>query len=161
MADDDSAALAELQRRLAAALTGTGPGPEGMEPAVLERARRSLVAKRQRAAAHLLPRLLEALGERWPERFAAHAERYTPLGLLYHVDDAWELADALARGDEREIARAARDDLVGLRLRWVRERGAGGAERIRERRWPLVTRQGTTLILRLPGARARVFRLFA
>src|SRR3954454_10187302 len=85
-------ALADLQRALAAGLTGRGPGPEGMDPEALERARRGLESKRRRAASHLLPQLRGVLGPRWKDRFAEHARRYTPSGLLYHVDDAWELA---------------------------------------------------------------------
>src|SRR6476469_2382745 len=100
--------LADLQRRLAAGLTGRGPGPEGVDPAALERARLGLESKRRRAAAHLLPRLRAALGVGWKDRFAEHAARYIPSGLLYHVDDAWELAETLARSPDREVVRAAR-----------------------------------------------------
>jgi hypothetical protein len=154
-------ALADLQRALAAGLTGRGPGPAGMDPEALERARRGLESKRRRAASHLLPRLRAALGSRWKEYFAGHAARYTPAGLLYHVDDAWELAETAASGQEREIAAAARDDLAMLRLRWVR-RIRGGIERIRERRGiviALVRRPVRLLLLRLPGREGRVWRM--
>lgn len=147
--------LAELQRHLAASLAGRGPGPKGLDPEVLERARRSLESKRRRAASRLLPRLRAALGATWKDRFAEHAARYTPSGLLYHVDDAWEMAETLVRSQDRGIAAAARDDLVTLRLRWVRRREAG-AERIRERRGPLIALMRSPvrlLVLRLPGAR--------
>lgn len=151
--------LADLQRRLAAGLTGRGPGPEGMDPATLERARRGLESKRRRAAAHLLPRLQAALGAGWKDRFAEHAGRYVPSGLLYHVDDAWELAEALGRSPDPETARAARDDLAALRLRWVRGREAGTG-RIRERKGFLIARVRRPvrwLLIRLPGG--RVWRL--
>jgi hypothetical protein len=152
--------LADLQRRLAAGLTGRGPGPEGMDPGALERARLGLESKRRRAAAHLLPRLRAALGAGWKDHFAEHAARYTPSGLLYHVDDAWELAETLARSPDLGIARDARADLVSLRLRWVRGPEAG-AGRIRERRGFLIARMQRPirlLVVRMPGARGRVWR---
>jgi hypothetical protein len=153
-------ALADLQRALAAGLTGRGPGPEGMDPEALERARRGLESKRRRAAAHLLPRLRAALGSRWRDSFAGHAEGYTPTGLLYHVDDAWELARTAARNENREIAGAARDDLAMLRLRWVR--GKAGIERIRERRGIVIARvrsPARMILMRLPGREGRVLRI--
>ncbi|HTG34165.1 MAG TPA: hypothetical protein VLB76_14650 [Thermoanaerobaculia bacterium] len=153
--------LADLQRHLAASLAGRGPGPEGMDRETLERARRSLESKRRRAVGHLLPRLREALGTGWKARFAEHAARYTPSGLLYHVDDAWEMAATLAQAPDRGIAAAAQDDLVMLRLRWVRRREAG-AERIRERWGPLIalTRSPVRLlVLRLPGTRGKTWRI--
>jgi hypothetical protein len=153
--------LAERQCRLAAGLTGRGAGPEGMDPGALERARRGLESKRRRAAAHLLPRLRAALGADWKDRFAEHAARYIPSGLLYHVDDAWEMAETLARGPDLETARAARDDLVSLRLRWARGREAG-AERIRERRGFLIAllrRPVRFLVVRTPGGRVWRFRV--
>jgi hypothetical protein len=152
--------LADLQRRLAAGLTGRGPGPEGMDPGALERARHGLESKRRRAAAHLLPRLRAALGAGWKDRFAEHAARYTPSGLLYHVDDAWELAGTLARSPGREIVQAARDDLVALRLRWVRGRESGTGK-IRERKGFLIARMRSPvrlLLVRMPGTRGRVWR---
>jgi hypothetical protein len=153
--------LADLQRRLAAGLAGRGPGPEGMDREVLERARRSLESKRRGAASHLLPRIRAALGTAWKDRFAEHAARYTPSSLLYHVDDAWELAEILSRDPDPGLAAAARDDLVILRLRWVRRREAG-IERIRERRGLLIALLRSPvrlLLLRLPGTRGKVWRL--
>jgi len=152
--------LADLQRSLAAALAGRGPGPEGMDEGTLERARRSLESKRRLAAGHLLPRLRTVLGSAWAGRFAEHAEGYTPAGLLYHVDDAWELAANLARDLDPEIAAAARDDLVALRLRWTRRCRRAG--RIRERHGFLIAVMKNPvrlLVVRLPGARAKVWRI--
>jgi hypothetical protein len=153
--------LADLQRALAAGLTGRGPGPEGMDPEALERARRGLESKRRRAAAHLLPRLRAAQGSRWKEYFAGHAARYIPTGLLYHVDDAWELARTAVSDQKREIAVAARDDLAMLRLRWVR-RDRSGIERIQERRGMVIAwvRSPIRLVLvRLPGRDGKVLRI--
>jgi hypothetical protein len=152
--------LAELQRDLAAGLAGRGPGPEEMDRGVLERARRGLESKRRRAASPLLPRLREALGDPWPERFAEHAACYTPSGLLYHVDDAWELAEVLSRDPDRELSTAAREDLALLCLRWVRRRGSE-AGRIRERWGPWIARVRKPLpllLVRLPGRRGTVWR---
>lgn len=151
-------ALADLQRHLAASLAGQGPGPEGMDREVLERARRSLESKRRRAASHLLPRLHETLGITWKDRFAEHAARYVPCGLLYHVDDAWEWAQALATSKDRSIKAAARNDLVALRLRWVRGRESE-AGRIRERRGLMIVWTHGLLIIRLPGVGGKVWRL--
>jgi hypothetical protein len=151
--------LADLQRALAAGLTGRGPGPEGMDPEALERARRGLESKRRRAAAHLLPRLRAALGSQWKDRFADHAARYVPAGLLYHVDDAWEFGQAAARGPERAVASAARDDLAMMRLRWVR-RSQGGIDRIQERRGMVIARVRSPVrmvLVRMPGREGRVW----
>jgi hypothetical protein len=152
--------LADLQRHLAAGLAGQGPGPEGMDATILERARQGLESKRRRAASHLLPSLHTALGATWKDRFAEHAARYVPTSLLYHVDDAWELGKTLARNPDRRIAAAARDDLVALRLRWVRRRESG-AGRIRERRGVLVAwmRSPRLLIFRLPGTEGKTWRI--
>jgi hypothetical protein len=151
--------LADLQRALAAGLTGRGPGPEGMDPEALERARRALESKRRRAAAHLLPRLRAALGSQWRERFADHAARYVPAGLLYHVDDAWEFGQIAARGPERAAAAAARDDLAMMRLRWAR-RSQGGIDRIQERRGMVIARVRSPVrmvLIRMPGREGRVW----
>jgi hypothetical protein len=151
--------LADLQRHLAASLAGRGPGPEGMNPATLERARHGLESKRRRATSHLLPRLHETLGTAWKARFAEHSERYAPSGLLYHVDDAWELARTLAKSQDRKLAGAASDDLVGLRLRWVRRRGAGKVS-VRERRGPMIAwmKSPRLLVFRLPGSEGKIWR---
>lgn len=151
--------LADLQRELAAKLAGRETPGIPDSPA-LARARRSLLAKRRRAARHLLPRLHNALGDRWEERFQAHATRYTPAGLLHHVDDAWELAEVISREDPA-LRNAALDDLLALKLRWARNRKAD-AERIRERRGPLVAiRRGPPrmLVVRLPGMRRKTLSL--
>lgn len=156
--------LADLQRSLAASLTG--PAPE--EAPALDRARRALLAKRRRAAGHLLPRLRRTLGDAWTGRFDEHARGYNPGGRLHHVDDAWVFAETLARearGTLQDTLRdAARDDLAHLRLRFTRHPDEG-ADRIRERRGPLLVLFRTPsrrLALRLPGTSGRIFfvRLF-
>lgn len=153
--------LAEVQSRLAASLAGSGPAPEGLEEGAVERTRRSLEAKRRRAAGHLLPRLRSALGDGWAVRFHEHAVRYNPAGMLHHVDDAWELAEALLRHPDPQVACAAHDDLVCLRLRFERDRRAV-AERIRERRGPVVALMRTPtrlLVVRMPGPDGKVWYL--
>lgn len=152
--------LAEIQRRLAASLGQGGEPPEGMDPRRLERAREALTAKRRRAALSLLPRLRQALGDTFPPRFALHAARYTPAGQLHHVDDAWAFAEGLVHEGDVTLAQAARDDLLALRLSWVRHPGQE-AGRIRERRSPLVARTATPprfLVVRTPGSAGRVWR---
>jgi hypothetical protein len=151
--------LADLQRDLAASLAGRA-APGIPDSPALARARRALLAKRRRAARHLLPRLHKALGDRWEERFHAHASHYNPTGLLHHVDDAWELAETIAREDPA-LRSAALDDLLTLRLRWVRNRKAD-AGRIQERRGLLVAiRRGPPrmLVVRLPGIRGKTLSL--
>jgi hypothetical protein len=153
--------LADLQRNLAASLAaGSRHAPEGLDAPALGRARRALESKRRQAARHLLPRLHAALGDRWQERFHTHATRYTPAGLLHPVDDAWELAEGIAKEDPA-LRNAALDDLLDLRLRWTRDPKAD-AGRIQERRGLMVaTRRGPPrgLVVRLPGIRGRTLSL--
>lgn len=151
--------LDDLQRQLAASLAGRGPAPAGLEEGAVDRARRGLESKRRSAAAQFLPRLRGALGESWAARFREHAARYNPAGMLHHVDDAWELAEAMLRDPDPRVACAAHDDLVILRLRFERDTRAG-TERIRERRGPMVALMRTpsrVLVVRLPGADGKVW----
>ena len=152
--------LGEMQRRLAASLAGNGPAPAGLDEDAVDRARQGLEVKRRRAAAHLLPRLRSALADAWTARFHEHARRYNPAGMLHHVDDAWELAETLLRHPDPPVACAAHDDLVSLRLRFERDREAG-AERIRERRGPVVAmmRAPRLLVVRMPGPDGKVWYL--
>ena len=156
--------LAEFQKELAASLAGRQPVPEGVDPEALARTRGSLEAKRRRAAGHLLPRLRTALGGTWVDRFHEHAERYLPVGMLHHVDDAWALAEAIERdahGRDPKLWRAAHDDLVSLRLRHVRN-PKQVAMRIQERRGPLVAILGTpqrAVVVKLPGTPGRLWYL--
>lgn len=153
--------LDDLQKSLAVSLVGHGHGPEGCDERSLDHLRRSLEAKRRRAAGHLLPRLRNALGIDWPACFHDHAVAYTPSGLLYHVDDAWEMAERLASYPDPQIAGAAHDDLVSLRLRYTRDHRAGG-NRIQERRGPLLAVMRTPsrlLVVRMPGPEGKVWYL--
>ncbi len=157
--------LAEQQLQLAALLAGRGTAGKGLEGEALERTRRSLVHKRRRAAAHLLPHLARRLGAGFAPLFADHAARYSPSGLLQHVDDAWELAEVTARAGGRgeaagraEVRAAARDDLALLRLRYRRD-PAKGLERVAPREgWVVVLlrKPRLRLAVRLPGRAGRV-----
>ncbi len=161
--------LADLQAALAASLAGGGAAPPGCSAAAIERARRALADKRGRAARRLLPRTAAALQRDWPDCFHRHAARFTPGAMLYHVDDAWELAARLAArapvaGEDpaaaSRVREAAHDDLVELRLRFARGRRPG-SRRIRVRRGPLVAWISTprrTLLIRLPGRAGLVWR---
>jgi hypothetical protein len=150
-------ALEDLQRNLAANLAGGRRAPDGVDPKALERTRAALESKRRQAARRLLPRLHAALGPDWSRRFHQHAAVYNPAGMRHHVDDAWEFAEALLR-DPRWTG-AARDDLLSLRLYWVRNRKKE-AGRIRERRGLLagLMRSPSSVVIRLPGIRGKVFR---
>lgn len=129
--------LADLQRALVANLTSPRAAlPPGCDPGQLARARRSLIMKRAHAAAHLLPALALACGDRWFDHFTDHGYSYAPAGMLYHVDDAWAFALAMARDPERRVARAACDDLANLKRFWTRDQRRS-ADRVRERRHPL------------------------
>jgi hypothetical protein len=153
--------LEELQRALASSLVTAAPPPEGCDASQVARARRSLQLKRGRAAAHLLPRLRRTLGTTWHDRFSAHAGSYQPAGLLYHVDDAWAFAETLARSGDRATRVAAHDDLLDLKLRYVRE-GTDGPSKIRGRRAPLLALSHSrprALVVRLPGTSASVWFL--
>lgn len=150
--------LAEIQQRLASSLAGREDAPENLNPEEIERARNALEIKRRRAATQLLPRLCSVLGTDWFSRFHEHARTYTPAGSLYHVDDAWELAASVLREGDPSLAPAAHDDLLTLRLFWVRD-PSKETLRIRERRGPLLamTRSSPRLVLRLPGGKLLYF----
>lgn len=160
-------ALSDLQTQLARSLAGTltAPGAGGeagaasVEPAQLAHARAGLEVKRRRAAARLLPTIRAALGSRWRQAFERHARTYQPVGLLYHVDDAWEFAASWARHPDRTLRFAARLDVLSLRLHYVRSRRRH-TYRIRERRWPMLVMTPGTLgiIVALPGVRPRLWR---
>lgn len=151
--------LSDLQRDLAASLAGREPAPEGLDPAAVAWTRDSLESKRRRAACHLLPRLRSALGHSWVARFHEHAGRYTPAGMLHHVDDAWAFAEQLE--SDPALRQAAQDDLVSLRLRYVRDKRQD-AHRIRERRGPLLALLHTpqrAVVLKLPGSPGKLWFL--
>lgn len=125
---------------------------------------KALEAKRRSAAVHLLPRLRNALGESWAACFRDHAARYNPPHpntTTDPIDDAWELAESQLRHPDPQVACAAHDDLVVLRLRFERDRRAG-TERIRERRGPVVALMRIPtrlLVVRMPGPAGRVWYL--
>ena len=153
-------ALGELQRDLAVRLANRQPAPEGFDSGAFAWAQDSLEAKRRRAAGHLLPRLRNALGTSWVLRFRDHAERYMPAGMLHHVDDAWAFAEAIERGTfDPDLRRAAQDDLVLLRLRYVRD-PRQDTHRIRERRGPLLAVLHTpqrAMVVKLPGTPGKLW----
>lgn len=125
---------------------------------------KALEAKRRSAVSHLLPRLRNALGESWLSCFRDHAARYNPpdsKSPIDPIDDAWELAESKLRHPAPQVACAAHDDLVVLRLRFERDCRAG-TERIRERRGPVVALMRIPtrlLVVRMPGPGGRVWYL--
>ncbi len=144
--------LADLQRTLGSFDTGA-----------FAWAQDSLEAKRRRAAGHLLPRLRNSLGaQAWVTLFHEHAARYTPAGMLHHVDDAWAFAESIeCTTQEPSVYLAAQDDLVSLRLRYVRD-PKQAAFRIRERRGPLLAMLHTpqrAMVVKLPGTPGRLWYL--
>lgn len=153
-------ALDDLQRKLAASLTGRQPAPEGLDPEAVAWTRDSLESKRRRAACHLLPRLKSALGPSWVARFQEHARTYIPAGMLHHVDDAWAFAESIERtAQDPNVCLAAQDDLVSLRLRYVRD-PRQKAFRIRERRGPLLALLHTpqrAMVVKLPGTPGKLW----
>lgn len=117
--------LLEIQRALAASLTGQAAPPSPFDAEQVIAAARSLVYKRRRAAGHLLAETRRALGEGWAPSFEAHARAYVPTGLLYHVDDAWEFARIQSRNADAGIREAARADLRRLGRRYRRSSRRG------------------------------------
>lgn len=124
---------------------------------------KALEAKRRSAAVHLLPRLRNALGESWLSCFRNHAARYSPPHpSIDPIDDAWEMAESHLRHPDPQVACAAHDDLVVLRLRFERDDRRAGTERIRERRGPVVALMRIPtrlLVVRMPGPAGRVWYL--
>lgn len=121
----------------------------------------ALEATRRRAAGHLLPRLRNSLGAKaWVTLFHEHMARYTPAGMLHHVDDAWAFAESSERTiQDRDVCLAVQDDLVSLRLRYVRD-PKQKAFRIRERRGPLLAMLHTpqrAMVVKLPGTPGRLW----
>lgn len=154
--------LGDLQRDLAVRLANRQPAPEGFDSGAFAWAQDSLEAKRRRAAGHLLPRLRNALGIAWVARFREHAERYVPAGMLHHVDDAWAFADTIERETrDPRLRRTAQDDLVSMRLRYVRD-PRQEAHRIRERRGLLLAVLHTpqrAMVVKLPGTPGKLWYL--
>ena len=115
----------------------------------------TLETKRRRAAGHFLPRLRNSLGaQAWVTLFHEHLARYAPAGMHHDVDDAWAFAESIERtAQDPNVCLAAQDDLVSLRLRYVRD-PKQKAFRIRERRGPLLALLHTpqrAMVVKLPG----------
>ncbi|MFL6200709.1 MAG: hypothetical protein ACJ76J_16160 [Thermoanaerobaculia bacterium] len=139
------------------------PAPQRFDTGAFAWAQGALEAKRRRAAGQLLPRLRNALGvEAWVTRFHEHVARYTPAGMLHQVDDAWAFAESVERTtQDPDLYLAAQDDLVSLRLRYVRD-PRQKAFRIRERRGPLLAMLHTpqrAMVVKLPGTPGRLWYL--
>ena len=99
-----SAALAERQAALVAALVAGGPAPIGFDEAQLEAARRALLRKRAGMAARDWPLLAGALGGRWNPTFAGLRAGTEPVGGLR---DGWHVARALRGRGELPAAATA------------------------------------------------------
>lgn len=153
--------LGDLQRDLAVRLAGQQPAPQGFDTGAFAWAQGALEAKRRRAAGHLLPRLRTCLGaQAWVTLFHEHIQRYTPAGMLHHVDDAWAFAEWIERTSvDPAVYQAAQDDMVTLRLRYVRD-PSQTAYRIRERRGPLLAMLHTpqrAMVVKLPGTPGKLW----
>ena len=147
--------LGDLQRESDIGLAGS------FDTGAFAWAQDGLEAKRRRAAGHLLPRLRNSLGATaWVTLFHEHVARYTPAGMLHHVDDAWAFAESIERTtQDPSVYVAAQDDLVSLRLRYVRD-PKQKAFRIRERRGPLLAMLHTpqrAMVVKLPGTPGRLW----
>ncbi|MEA2560649.1 MAG: hypothetical protein QOH06_2153 [Acidobacteriota bacterium] len=147
--------LGDLQRESAIGLAGS------FDTGAFAWAQGTLEAKRRRAAGHLLPRLRNSLGaQAWVTLFHEHMARHTPAGMLQHVDDAWAFAESIERTtQDPSVYLATQDDLVSLRLRYVRD-PKQTAFRIRERRGPLLAMLHTpqrAMVVKLPGTPGRLW----
>ena len=154
--------LGDLQRGPAVPLDRP-PAPQGFDTGAFAWAQGALEVKRRRDAGHLLPRLRNILGaQAWVTLFHDHMARYTPTGMLHHVDDAWSFAESVERTTQDEdVYLAVQDDLVSLRLRYVRD-PKQKAFRIRERRGPLLAMLHTpqrAMVVKLPGTPGRLWYL--
>src|SRR5688572_20429019 len=147
--------LAELQASMARRVTGD---PAAEADPEIGRALRALQQKRLRVVAHLLPRTRKALGDQWYNQFAQHAAEYTPCGLLYHVDDAWEFGLRQARSHQRAVRDAAMRDLAMLGMHFSRS-AQRNAHRIRENRgfYLAVRLNPVIVVLRIPGRRPLLY----
>ena len=147
--------LGDLQR-------GSNPSAvQSFDTGAFAWAQGAVEAKRRRAAGQLLPRLRSCLGaQAWVTLFHEHVARYTPAGMLHHVDDAWAFAESIERTTlEPDVHLAAQDDLVSLRLRYVRD-PKQKAFRIRERRGPLLALLHTpqrAMVVKLPGTPGKLW----
>ena len=153
--------LGDLQRDSVRLASLPPPAPEGFDTGAFAWAQGALEAKRRRAAGHLLPRLRNSLGvQAWVNLFHEHIATYTPAGMLHHVDDAWAFAESIERTTlHPDVHLAAQDDLVSLRLRYVRD-PKQKAFRIRERRGPLLAMLHTpqrAMVVKLPGTPGRLW----
>lgn len=139
------------------------PAPQAFDTGAFAWAQGALETKRRRAAGQLLPRLRNALGvQAWVTLFHEHVARYSPAGMLHPVDDAWAFAESVERTtQDPDVYLAAQDDLVSLRLRYVRD-PRQKAFRIRERRGPLLAMLHTpqrAMVVKLPGTPGRLWYL--
>jgi hypothetical protein len=105
-----------------------------------------------------LPRTRVALEESWDHEFDLHVAEYTPLGPNLVVDDAWAFAERCQRRGHRDVARAAHDDLLLLRLRYHRE-GPGVLRRRSSPGVGLFLHGRRRLVVRLPGIAVRTLTL--
>jgi hypothetical protein len=152
--------LGDLQRD-SVRLASHQPAPDGFDTGAFAWAQGALEAKRRRAAGHLLPRLRNILGaQAWVTLFHEHVALYTPAGMLHHVDDAWAFAESVERTTQNpDVYLAAQDDLVSLRLRYVRD-PKQKAFRIRERRGPLLAMLHTpqrAMVVKFPGTPGKLW----
>lgn len=135
--------------------------PGSFDTGAFDWAQDGLEVRRRRAAGHLLPRLRNSLGAKaWVTLFHEHIARYIPAGMLHHVDDAWAFAESIERtAQDTNVCLSAQDDLVSLRLRYVRD-PKKTASRIRERRGPLLALLHTpqrAMVVKLPGTPGRLW----
>jgi hypothetical protein len=154
--------LGDLQRG-SVGLASRQPTPGSFDTGAFAWAQDGLEVRRRRAAGHLLPRLRNSLGAKaWVTLFHEHVARYIPAGMLHHVDDAWAFAESIERTtQEPDVYLAAQDDLVSLRLRYVRD-PKQTAFRIRERHGPLLAMLHTpqrAMVVKLPGTPGRLWYL--
>jgi hypothetical protein len=133
-----SAALADRQAALVAALVAGGPAPAGFDPDRLAAAQRALLRKRAAAAAVEWPLLDRSFGARWPDTFSRLRAGQDPVGGLR---DGWHVARALRERGELPAAAAAELAAREAELRyddpafWDGRRAPRPRRAARVRRW--------------------------
>ncbi len=120
MSDDPRARLRAAQEALAHAVVKAAPPPPGFDPERTRAAAAALASKRCHEVAQAWPALARALGDGYPERFAAFARRMPLPAMGGPLADGHAFARELRR--ERRLPDEARLALLAVELRYTRTR---------------------------------------
>lgn len=136
-ASDGPRSLARVQADLVAAVTGTGPVPDGFDHGRIEIARKALLRKRWAGIATTWPALAQT-----PAAFPAFAEWARDRPTQGALRDGWDLA--LHLSSSGALPRAARIELAEHAARWRYD----GRSAPVGRRGPVLVRRHGVLVAR-------------